>query len=274
MEACSRPGCPGQAACHDGAVHAATEAERAALVTGVGRADGIGAAIARRLARHGWDLALNYWHPYDERIGLPFAGDDTEALAEELRSAGRRVEVLPGDLADRTVPAALVARAGAALGPLSGLVLSHCESVDHTLLGTTVAALEQHLSVNVIASWQLIAAFAQQVQGSDGRIVALTSDHVVGNVPYGASKAALERIIVAAAFELGPAGIRANAINPGPTDTGWMAAEQLAALAEQAPLGRVSLPDDAAALTAFLMSPDGAWMTGQILTSDGGFASR
>jgi 3-oxoacyl-[acyl-carrier protein] reductase len=259
---------------HSGAVSAAADAHRAALVTGVGRAGGIGAAIARRLAQDGWDLALNYWHPYDERVGLPYDGTDSEALAGELRSAGRRVALLPGDLGEPAVAADLIDRARAALGPLAGLVLSHCESVDHGLLDTSVAALEQHLAVNVVASWQLIAAFAGQVPGSDGRIVALTSDHVVGNVPYGASKAALERIIVAAAVELAPAGIRANAINPGPTDTGWMAPEQLAALQAQAPAGRVSRPEDAAALIAFLLSPDGGWINGQILTSDGGFAAR
>lgn len=243
-------------------------------MTGVGRAGGIGAALARRLARDGWDLALNYWHPYDDRIGLPFTGDDVQQLAGQLRGTGRRVEVLEADLGDPAVPTALVATARAALGPLTGLVLSHCESVDHGFQDTTVAALEQHFAVNVVASWQLIAAFAEQLPGPDGRVVALTSDHVVGNVPYGASKAALERIIVAAAVELGPVGIRANAINPGPTDTGWLAPEDLAALAAQVPLGRVSLPGDAAALTSFLLSPDGGWITGQILTSDGGFASR
>jgi 3-oxoacyl-[acyl-carrier protein] reductase len=230
--------------------------------------------VARRLARAGWDLALNFWSPYDERVGLPFDGDDPLELADQLRAAGRRVAVLPGDLADPATPAALIGDARAAVGPLIGLVLSHCESVDHGFLDTTVPGLEQHLAVNVVASWQLIAAFAEQLPGSDGRVVALTSDHVVGNVPYGASKAALERIIVAAAVELGPAGIRANAINPGPTDTGWMPPQQLAALAAQVPLGRVSLPEDAAALVAFLLSPDGGWITGQILTSDGGFASR
>ena len=110
-----------------------------------------------------------------------------------------------------------------------------------------------------------------------GAIINISSRSAMGgnvkNGPYGASKAALERIIVAAAAELGPAGIRANAINPGPTDTGWMPPQQLAALAAQVPLGRVSLPEDAAALVAFLLSPDGGWITGQILTIDGGLTA-
>ena len=247
---------------------------RVALVTGVGRAGGIGAAIARRLARDGWDLALNYWHPYDDRIGLPYDGADVEALAEAIRAGGRTVVLLPGDLADPAVAPQIVADAAQTLGPLQALVLSHCESVDHSFLATSVPALQQHLAVNVVASWQLMAAFAEQFVGSDGRVVALTSDHVVGNVPYGASKAALDRLVVAAAVELGPRGIRANAVNPGPTDTGWMDDALMSSVMERSPLGRAGTPADAAALVGFLLSPDGAWINGQVLTSDGGIASR
>ena len=137
-----------------------------------------------------------------------------------------------------------------------------------------MAALQQHLAVNVIASWQLIHAFAEQFTGEDGRIVAFTSDHVVGNVPYGASKAALDRIVVAAAVELGPRGIRANAVSPGPTDTGWIDDALGASLIARSPLGRLGTPADAAALTAFLLGEEGGWINGQVLTSDGGIASR
>jgi len=247
---------------------------RVALITGAGRTGGIAAEVARRLARDGWDLALSFWHPYDERLGLPHGPSDPEALADEVRQLGRRAVLLPGDLADPAVPPAVVGRAAAELGPISGMVLAHCESVDYSFMDTTVAALQQHLSVNVVASWQLIHAFAEQFIGEDGRIVAFTSDHVVGNVPYGASKAALDRIMVAAAVELGPRGIRANAVSPGPTDTGWMGDAMARSLAARSPLGRVSSPADAAALTAFLLGEEGGWINGQVLTSDGGIASH
>jgi 3-oxoacyl-[acyl-carrier protein] reductase len=88
-----------------------------------------------------------------------------------------------------------------------------------------------------------------------GRIVAFTSDAVHGEVAYGASKAALERIVVGAAAELGPLGITVNAINPGPNDTGWDVAGVRERFEQRTPLGRVGRPEDAAELVAFLCSP-------------------
>ena len=87
---------------------------RNVLITGVGR---IGAGLAAGLAADGWDLALSYWTPYDVRIGLAGEPDDPERLAEELREQGRRVELLPADLADPSVPEDLVRQAAARLGP-------------------------------------------------------------------------------------------------------------------------------------------------------------
>ena len=103
-----------------------------------------------------------------------------------------------------------------------------------------------------------------------GRIVALTSDATVNNMPYGASKGALDRIVIAAARELAHLGITANVINPGPVDTGWMSAEQLMSIVEASPRGRVGKPADTAALISFLCSADGGWINGQLLHSDGG----
>jgi 3-oxoacyl-[acyl-carrier protein] reductase len=77
--------------------------------------------------------------------------------------------------------------------------------------------------------------------------------------------------VLAAAGELAPRGITANCINPGPTDTGWMTAEVYDDARRRTPLGRVGLPDDAARLVRFLCSDAGAWITGQVLHSNGGF---
>ena len=74
---------------------------RVALVTGVGRRRSIGAGLALGLAADGWDLALGYWQPYDERLGYERGQDDPAAVADECRALGRRVVLLPGDLADR-----------------------------------------------------------------------------------------------------------------------------------------------------------------------------
>src|SRR5690242_3138757 len=111
---------------------------RNVLITGVGRRRGLGAAIARTLAQDGWNLALSYWHPYDDRIGLERSSDDLERLAGELRALGRSVALLPADLGQPDQPDQLLRAATEAIGDLSGLVLSHCESVDSGILDTTV----------------------------------------------------------------------------------------------------------------------------------------
>ncbi|MFH9606014.1 SDR family oxidoreductase [Streptomyces sp. NPDC017448] len=106
-----------------------------------------------------------------------------------------------------------------------------------------------------------------------GRIVALTSDHTVGNLPYGASKGALDRITLAAAHELAHLGVTANVVNPGPVDTGWMSDGLREALVRGTPLGRLGTPRDTAHLVDFLCSPQGQWINGQLLKSNGGAAS-
>jgi 3-oxoacyl-[acyl-carrier protein] reductase len=244
----------------------------AVLITGVGRPEGIGAGIAERLAADGWDVAFGYWSPYDARVHGA-ASDQTAEVQERLEAHGARVFRRSADLSHPAAAAALIADARDALGPLSALVLSHTESVDSSILDTTLESFDRHFAVNVRASWLLIAEFARQIPDSGGRIVALTSDHTVHNLPYGASKGALDRIVLAGARELGHLGITSNVINPGPIDTGWMTEEiRQSGLARQ-PLGRLGTPADTADLVAFLLSSRGAWINGQLLKSDGGFSA-
>ena len=173
-------------------------------------------------------------------------------MAADLRARGASVILLPTDLSDPAVPDRLIADT-ATLGLLRGMVLSHAESRDSGILDTTVESFDRHMIVNARASWQLIAAFARQVTDG-GAIVALTSDSTAWNLPYGASKGALDRIVLAAARELGDLGIRANAVNPGPVDTGWMNDEIRAGVARTTPAGRLGSPSDVANLVAFLLS--------------------
>lgn len=248
------------------------EPRRAALITGAGRLNGIAAGVAARLADDGWDLALSYWRPYDAGQAWASSDDEPERLAEGLRERGATIELLPTDLTDPAAPDHLVDAAVAALGPLRGMVLSHAESRDSTILDTTVESFDRHMVVNARASWQLVAAFARQVKDG-GAIVALTSDHTAFNLPYGASKGALDRIIIAAARELGHLGIRSNVVNPGPIDTGWMDDALREQLARRQPSGRLGTPADVARLVSFLLSDDGGWVTGQLIHTDGGFSS-
>jgi 3-oxoacyl-[acyl-carrier protein] reductase len=245
-----------------------------ALVTGVGRTSGIGAGIASRLAASGWDIAFTYWNPYDERMTWGIEPGATDLIQAVLARHGAATVAIEADLARPDAPAEIFDQVEERLGGVVALVMCHCESVDSGLLDTTLDSFDRHFAVNARASWLLIREYGRRFRGrpGTGRIVALTSDATVGNVPYGASKGALDRITLAAAHELAHLGITANVINPGPVDTGWMSEDLRGECVRRTPLGRLGTPEDAAHLVDFLCSPQGAWINGQLLMSNGGFA--
>ena len=245
---------------------------RVACITGVGRKNGIGRAVALRLAADGWDIAFSYWSPYEARMSLGGSASDPAEIADDIAATGRRVLAVEADLEDPAEATTVMERATAELGPVTALVLSHSESVDSGILTTSVESFDRHFAVNTRAAWLLIAAFARQIPAGGGSIVALTSDHVVDNLPYGASKGALDRIVIAAARELGSLGISSNALNPGPVDTGWMTDEIRSAGIARQPTGRLGTPADVAETVRFLVSPEGRWVSGQLIASDGGFS--
>jgi 3-oxoacyl-[acyl-carrier protein] reductase len=242
-----------------------------ALVTGVGRSVGLGAGIARQLAGSGWDMAFTYWTAYDQRMPWGEEGNAARVIGESLAGAGAAVAAVEADLADPAVPGLIFDQAEQ-LGNVTALVMCHCESVASGLLDTTVDSFDRHFAVNARATWLLIREYGQRFRGQPGtgRIISLTSDHTVGNLPYGASKAALDRITLAAAQELAHLGVTANVINPGPVDTGWMTSEIRAATSRATPLGRLGTPQDTAHLVDFLCSSRGGWINRQLLMSNGG----
>ena len=246
-----------------------------AVVTGAGRRAGIASAVVVGLAEDGWDVAGVYWSGYDGR--MPWGADDDGqgALASSVAARGRRYVSIEADVADRDAAAGIFDRAEAELGPVGALVIAHTESVASGVLDTTVESFDRHYEVNVRGTWLLVKTFGQRFRGEPGtgRVVTFTSDHAVGNVPYGATKAAADRVTAAAAYELGPLGITSNVVNPGPVDTGWMDDDHRAHAASKTPLHRVGTTEDAANVVRFLCSAEGGWINAQLIYSNGGFTS-
>ena len=104
------------------------------MISGVSRTASIGAAVARKLAADGWDLALTYWTPYDERMPLGAHPEDLGNLKAELLSRDSRVIFIAADLEQSQSAPELFRKARNELGPVSALVLSHCQSVRSSTL--------------------------------------------------------------------------------------------------------------------------------------------
>ncbi|MCB0235560.1 MAG: SDR family oxidoreductase [Anaerolineae bacterium] len=243
-----------------------------ALVTGASRSVGIGAAIALALAQSGWDVAITFWRPYDSSMPWGSDPEEVQSLCASLESRGARATAIEADLSQTGSAEYIFDAVERDLGPVTSLVMAHCYSVDSDILTTSVESFDRHFAINARATWLLVRELGRRFRGEHGtgRIIALTSDHTAGNLPYGASKGALDRIVLAAASEFRALGVTANVINPGATDTGWMSQELMADVRRWTLLGRVGMPQDCANLVRFLCSPEGGWINGQLLYSNGG----
>ncbi len=243
-----------------------------AVVTGVSRRVGIGAATARRLAEAGFDLFLHSWSPHDAEQPWGADVDGPAAIVADLRSRVR-VEHLAADLADPDTPARLLAAAASAFSRVDVLVANHARSSTSTLEELTAAELDLSYAVNTRATLLLVKEFAARCPGP-GRVVLMTSGQHRGPMPdelaYIASKGALHQVTASLAAHLAARGITVNTVDPGATDTGYADAARHAAVLAREPMGRWGEPDDAARLIAWLVSDAGRWVTGQVLVSNGG----
>ncbi|HZG85638.1 SDR family oxidoreductase [Paenibacillus sp.] len=258
---------------------------KTAIVTGASRPSGIGAAVCRALAREGADIFFTHLHDYDKSLYPNDADERWPGLfAEELRQSGVRAAHMELDLAAPGSAGRLLEEARNAVGLPTVLVNNAAYSVDADFRQLTEALIDAHCAVNIRGTFMLSAAFARMLEAEQtarphhvlgGRIINLTSGQgkgpMPGNLAYAATKGAVSVFTESLAAELAPLRITVNAVDPGPTDTGWMTEETRSALLPQFPMGRFGLPEDAARLIAFLASDDSQWITGQIIHSRGGF---
>lgn len=249
---------------------------RIALVTGVSRRAGIGFAIAHRLAQLGAHLMLHSWAPFDAAQPYGAGTDEMPAMLQELRGYGRRVEHVAADFRDPAAPERVVQVTMEAFGACDILIANHAYSVPGTLEELTAESIDAHLEANVRGTLLLVQAWSARHDDSrpGGRIILLTSGQHLGpmadTLAYAASKGALHQITQSLSHHLIPRGITANAINPGPTDTGWANEDIFQAVLAHSPRGRWGTPDDAARLIAWLVTDDAEWVTGQVINSTGG----
>ncbi len=242
-------------------------ANQIALVTGAGR--GIGRAIALKLAAAGFDVAVNYCH----------SAAEAEELAARIVILGRRAVAVQADVADGDAVRAMVAEVEDRLGPVSLLVNNAGVSWTGLFQDTDEAVWRRLFSVNVDGAYHCIqAVLPRMLREKDGSIINISSiwglHGASCEVAYAATKSALEGMTRSLAAELAPSGIRVNAVAPGCIDSDMLRAlgeETVASLTEETPMGRLGTAEDVAKAVRFLALPDASFITGQILTADGGF---
>jgi enoyl-[acyl-carrier protein] reductase III len=243
-------------------------AGKVALVTGAAR--GIGRAIALKLASAGCDVALNYYNSADE------AG----ALAAEIEAMGRRACAIQASVGIPDSVDELFVEFGRHFDRLDILVSNAASGVLKPTVEMTLKHWRWCMETNALAL-NLLAQRGLPLMTSGARIVAMSSLGAQRAMPgygfVGASKAALESLARALAQELGPRGIRVNAVSAGVVDTDALAyfpnrEELLADFARRTPAGPVLTPEDVAGAVYLLCLPEAAMINGHTLVVDGGFA--
>jgi 3-oxoacyl-[acyl-carrier protein] reductase len=235
-----------------------------ALVTGGSR--GIGAAIAKRLAADGANVAITYSK----------GADAAAAVVKEIERAGRKAIAIQADATDTGAVQAAVEKTVATFGRLDVLVNNAGTAIPKTFEETTLEEMDRVIDINVRGVFVATQAALKHMNGG-GRIIMIGSSVgervlVPGLVPYSATKGAVKIFSQSLSREVGSRGITVNNVQPGPIDTdlnpaaGDWAVPQKAATA----LDRYGRVDEVAALVAFVAGPESSYITGANLTVDGG----
>ncbi|MFI9163062.1 SDR family oxidoreductase [Kitasatospora aureofaciens] len=240
-------------------------AARVAVVTGGSR--GIGRSVARRLARNGLDVVVNY--AADE-------GAAQQTVAAIIADGGRAVGVR-ADVADETAVAALFDRAEREFGSVDVVVNAAGRLALSPIADLDLAVLDAVHRTNIRGTFVVAQQAARRLRPG-GSFVGFSTSVVGTQFPtygaYPASKGAVEAITLILARELRGRDVTVNTIAPGPTATDLFldgkTPEQIDRLAKGSPLERLGTPEDIAEVVAFLTSPEGHWLNGQILRANGG----
>ncbi|GLK84372.1 SDR family oxidoreductase [Ancylobacter defluvii] len=234
----------------------------AALVFGGSR--GIGAAIAARLARDGYRVALTY-------VSRP---DKAGEVVAAIEAQGGTAMAIRADSADPDAIRAAVRQTVERFGPLRVAVVAAGVLRLGPVEAVSLEDLDLTLDVNIRGVFLAVQAAAAQMQNG-GRIITIGSNVALrtgsaGGSVYTMSKAAVAALAKGVALDLAPRGITVNNIQPGPTETD-MTASMAAQLKEVVPLRRIAQPEEIAALASYLAGPEAGYMTGASLTIDGGY---
>ena len=241
---------------------------KVAIVTGASK--GIGASIAQHLAAEGAAVVVNY----------ASSKDGAERVVKEIGGKGGRAVAVQADVAKTADVERLFAETARAFGRLDILVNNAGVYEWLPLEQVTETHFHQQFDLNVLGLLLASKAAVKQFGAKGGSIInvsSLASDTAMaGSSVYSASKAAVDSITRTLAAELGPRGIRVNAINPGVVETegtrsgGFLEGEFRKEIEGRTPLGRIGQPRDIAPAAAFLASDDAAWITGQTVFITGG----
>ncbi|MEU2514616.1 3-oxoacyl-ACP reductase FabG [Streptomyces syringium] len=236
-----------------------------ALVTGASR--GIGAATAIALAEHGCDVALNY------RSGAAKA----EQVAEQIRGLGRKALLVQADVSDEEQVTAMFKRIRTEWGPVQVAVLNSGVTADGHLAAMSSGKWQEVIGTNLTGAFLTAREATKQMYADGGSIVMIASTSGIagraGQANYAASKGGVISLAKTLSLEVAPRGIRVNVVAPGFIDTDMVKKVPPARLKEalQAiPLGRTGTPAEVAQATVFMASPAASYITGKVLTVDGG----
>ena len=243
----------------------ANESTRTAIVTGSSR--GIGAAVARRLAKDGFSVVVNYTGNAAE----------AESVVGDIKQGGGNALSIQADVSDSAAMRRMFDQAAAVSGGVDVLVNNAGIMQLAKISDADDGFFDRHIAINLKGVFNGMREAAKRLR-SGGRIISFSSSVVGLYQPtygvYAATKGGVEAMTHVLANELRGRNITVNAVAPGPTATDLFLKgkpkEVIDHLAKLAPLERLGEPRDIAAVVAFLASPDGAWINGQVLRANGG----